>query len=328
MGAGRRQPLSPNPPRRTIAGLPGWATSNFRRLRSVLTLAFCPTKYAHLMAHMLHRVLLLLPVLALGIVRAADTTNEPPAFVDPQLEAAVRQQVFAKRNTTNALTPSDVAQVSVVVGNFRGITNLSGMEHCKAIASLELAGNRITDLSPLRGLRQLQLLILSSNKITDASSLGTIPALQYIELSHNQVKDISALATLTNLASVYVGDNRLTSIAGLTNLPRLVTLYAERNALKSITGIDRLRGLSSISLSGNQISDVTPLTGLRAPSFIFLEKNRVRDLAPLNAWLTNDLATSRNFAPYLQLFLKDNPLSSRSKKLVQQWAKDGVRVNP
>ncbi len=327
MGAGRRQPLTQNLPRRTIAGPLGWATSNFCGLRSVLTLAFCPTKYAHLMAYMLHRALLLLPVLALGIVRA-DTTNEPPAFVDPQLEAAVRQQVFAKRNTTNALTPSDVAQVSVVVGNFRGITNLSGMEHCKAIASLELAGNRITDLSPLRGLRQLQLLILSSNKITDASSLRTIPALQYIELSHNQVKDISALATLTNLASVYVGDNRLTSIAGLTNLPRLVTLYAERNALKSITGIVRLRGLSSISLSGNQISDVTPLAGLRSPSFIFLEKNRVRDRAPLNGWLTNDLGTSRNFAPYLQLFLKDNPLSSRSKKLVQQWAKDGVRVNP
>jgi len=284
------------------------------------------------MAHALLRTLLITAFLTVTVpLRGADapaSTNEPPVFVDPQLEAAVRQQVFAKRNTTNALTASDVAQVSVVVGNFRGITNLAGLEHCKAIASLELAGNRITDLSPLQGLRQLQLLILSSNRIADVGPLGTVPALQYIELSHNQVKDIAPLATLTNLASVYVGDNRLTSIAALTNLPRLVTLYAERNSLKSIAGVEGLRGLSSVSLSGNQLADVTPLTGLRAPSFLFLEKNRIRDLAPLDAWITNDLASTRNFAPYLQLFLKDNPLSSRSKKLAQQWAKDGVRVNP
>lgn len=304
------------------------ARSNVRTQRSVLTLGSVPTKYAHLMDHILPSTLALLAVLTLGSIHADTNTNEPPAFVDPQLEAAVRQQVFAKRNTTNSLTPSDVAQVSVVVGNFKGITNLSGMEHCKAIASLELAGNRIVDLTPLQNLRQLQLLILSSNKITDVAALGTVPALQYIELSHNQVKDISALAVLTNLASVYLGDNKLTSIAGLTNLPRLVTLYAEGNALKSIAGLERLRGLSSVSLSGNQISDLTPLTGLRAPSFVFLEKNRIRDLAPLNAWLTNDLAGPRNFAPYLQLYIKDNPLSSRSKKLAQQWAKDGVRVNP
>ncbi|MFO1458167.1 MAG: leucine-rich repeat domain-containing protein [Verrucomicrobiota bacterium] len=282
------------------------------------------------MAHMLRRALTLLPLLTLALTgwARADGTNEPPAFVDPQLEAAVRQQVFSKRNTTNALTPSDVAQVSVVVGNFRGITNLSGLEHCKAIASLELAGNRITDLSPLRGLKQLQLLILSSNRISDISALGTVPALQYIELSHNQVKDAGPLSTLTNLASVYLGDNRLTSISAVTNLPRLVTLYAERNNLKSIAGVERLRGLSSVSLSGNQIADVAPLAGLRAPSFLFLEKNRIRDLAPLNAWITNDVAGPRGFAPYLQLFIKDNPLSSRSKKLLAEWAKDGVRVNP
>jgi len=284
------------------------------------------------MAHAFLRPFGILPFLVISLLGAEapapPSTNEPPVFVDPQLESAVRQQVFSKRNTTNALTASDVAQVSVVVGNFRGITNLTGLEHCKAIASLELAGNRITDLSPLRGLRQLQLLILSSNRVTDVEPLGTVPALQYIELSHNQVKDIAALASLTNLASVYLGDNRLSSIGALTNLPRLVTLYAERNSLKSIAGVDRLRGLSSVSLAGNQIADVTPLTGLRAPSFIFLEKNRVRDLAPLNGWITNDLATARNFAPYLQLFLKDNPLSSRSKKLVQEWTKDGVRINP
>ncbi|HAB15058.1 MAG TPA: leucine-rich repeat domain-containing protein [Verrucomicrobiota bacterium] len=275
---------------------------------------------------------------SLGILTAfaclarADSTNQVSAtnavsvFLDGNLEAAVRQQVFAKRYTNSPITAADVATVSVVIANFRGITNLTGLEHCKAIAALELAGNRITDLTPLTGLRQLQQLIITSNRIADVTPLGTIPALQYIELSHNTVTNIGPLRALTNLASLYLGNNRITSVAAVTNLPRLVTLYAETNALVSIAGVENLRGLSGISFAGNQLVEVGPLAGLRAPSFIFLERNRIKDLTPLNTWITNDLASARNFAPYLQLFLQGNPLNSKSKKLAEAWAKAGVRV--
>lgn len=273
------------------------------------------------------RSLLLFLTLTLA-ARSAEVTNQVSVFLDPNLEAAVRQQVFAKRYTNSPLTAVDVANVSTVVANFRGITNLTGLEHCKALAALELSGNRITQLGPLTGLRQLQQLLLSSNRITDINPLGTLPALQYIELSFNSVEDITPLANLTNLASVYLGNNKLTSLAALTNLPRLVTLYAETNSLKSIEGLQNLRSLSGVSLSGNRLVDVAPLTGLRAPSFIFLERNRIKDLAPLNAWITNDLAGPRSFAPYLQLYLKGNSLNSKSKKLVAEWTKAGVRVHP
>lgn len=256
------------------------------------------------------------------------TPHEVSVFLDARLEAAVRQQVFAKRHTNSPLTADDVAKVSTVVANFRGITNLTGLEHCQALAALELAGNHLADLSPLKGLRQLQQLLLTSNQISDVTPLGTLPALQYLELSHNAVADISPLSALTNLASVYLGNNKLTSLAALTNLPRLVTLYAETNSLRSIAGLENLRRLSGVSLAGNRLTDVAPLTGLRAPSFIFLERNRIRDLTPLQDWITNDLATTRSFAPYLQLYLQGNPLSSRSKKLVEEWNQAGARVNP
>jgi internalin A len=302
-----------------------WVQLNLPCLQTVLTTRYQLPTNVFRMPHPLRIFAALFAVFTLSAV--ADATNEVSIFPDKNLEAAVRQQVFAKRNTNSPLTAADVVNVSTVVANFRGITSLAGLEYCKAIASLELAGNQITNLAPLSGLRQLQLLILASNRVSDLGPLATVPALQYLEVSHNTVKDAAPLASLTNLASLYLGNNRLTSIAALTNLPRLVSLYAESNGVKSIAGLGNLRGLSGVSLSGNQIADVSPLTGLRAPTFVFLERNRIMDLAPLNVWLTNDLAGPRNFAPYVQLYLKGNPLSGKSRKLAAQWVKDGVRVN-
>ena len=271
------------------------------------------------------RCLLLVPLLLLN--SRAQSTNEVSIFPDKNLEAAVRQQVFAKRYTNSPLTAADVANVSTVIGNFRGISDLSGLEHCKSLAALELAGNKIKDLKPISGLRQLQQVILTSNKVSEITPLGTLPALQYIELSHNGVKDIAPLSKATNLASVYVGHNKVASIAPLTSLPRLVTLYAESNEIRSIAGLQNVRSLSGISLSGNRISDASPLAGLRSPTFIFLEKNRVKDLSGWSEWVSKDLAGPRSFAPYLQLYLKGNPLNSKSKTLLADWSKQGMRVN-
>ena len=271
------------------------------------------------------RCLLLVPILLIN--GRTQSTNEISIFPDKNLEAAVRQQVFAKRYTNSPLTAADVANVSTVIGNFRGIADLTGLEHCKSLAALELAGNKIKDLKALSGLRQLQQVILTSNKVSEITPLGSLPALQYIELSHNLVKDLAPLSKATNLASVYVGHNKVASIAPLTSLPRLVTLYAEQNGIHSIDGLQNVRSLSGISLSGNRIGNVTPLTGLRSPTFIFLEKNRIKDLSGWSEWVSKDLSGPRSFAPYLQLYLKGNSLNSKSKALLADWGKQGMRVS-
>jgi hypothetical protein len=88
-------------------------------------------------------------------LEAADATNSPVSiFADKRLEAAVRQQVFAKRGTQEPLTAADVGTVSTVSAPFAGITNLTGLEHCRSLAMLELPGNRIVDLRPLSGLKE------------------------------------------------------------------------------------------------------------------------------------------------------------------------------
>lgn len=266
---------------------------------------------------------------AIPVLRAADATNAAPeisVFPDKNLEAAVRQQVFAKRDTTKPLTAADVANVAVVQGNFRGITNLAGLEHCKSLASLELAGNRITDLAPLQGLRQLQFVHLASNRIASVQALGTLPSLQYIQLESNQVADPAPLAACTNLASVYLSRNKVKSLSSLTNLPRVVTLYADGNQLKSIAGLGSLRGLTTVSLAGNQIRDIAPLAQLRAPSLFLLDNNRIDDLTPLYTAAKADIAAGKNWAPFLRLYLKGNRLSSKAKKQAAELEKDGMRI--
>jgi Leucine-rich repeat (LRR) protein len=92
--------------------------------------------------------------------------------------------------------------------------------------------------------------------------------------------------------------------------------------------LEQLRNLSGISLSRNRIADVSPLAGLRAPSFVFLENNRIKDLSPLTAWLTNDLAGPKRFAPFVNFYVKGNKLSAKSKRLVADLKQQGVRFNP
>ncbi|MEI6342371.1 MAG: leucine-rich repeat domain-containing protein [Verrucomicrobiota bacterium] len=260
---------------------------------------------------------------------AADPTNAPvevSVFPDKKLEGAVRQQVFAKRDTDKPLTAADVANVAVVQGNFRGITNLAGLEHCKALASLELAGNAIADLSPIQGLRQLQFVHLASNRIASIAPLATLPSLQYIQLESNLVSDPAPLAACTNLASVYLSRNKLKSIAALTNLPRVVTFYADGNQLKTIAGLGNLKGLTTVSISRNQVRDLSPLATLRAPSLVMAEDNKIDDLSALHAAAMADAKGNKNWAPFLRLYLKGNRLSSKSKKLVAELEKEGMRI--
>ena len=307
-------------------GEPGWVCQGLVK-RSVKPLdagGRGAVKLKSPMKRLIFFCLMLAPVL-----RAADATNaasEVSVFTDRNLEAAVRQQVFSKRDTDKPLTAADVATVAVVQGNFRGITNLTGLEHCKSLASLELAGNRISDLKPLSGLRQLQYVHLASNRIADVTSLGTLPALQYIQLESNQVVDPAPLAACTNLASIYLSRNKLKTVAPLTQLPRVVTFYADGNGLKSVAGLEQLKWLTTVSLANNQISDIKPLAGLRAPSLILLDGNKVKDLGPLYAAAKADLAGAKNWAPFLRLYLKGNKLSSASKKQVAELEKDGMRV--
>src|SRR5437867_13096030 len=132
-----------------------------------------------------------------------DSTADTPVFKDKNLEKAVRRFVFEKRDNEKPIIEADVANLSTIQGVGMEISDLSGLERCVNLASLDLSKNRIKDLTPLKGLSKLQFLNLADNQVENIAPLAEDKALQYVELSNNHLSDLNPLAALTNLASLY-----------------------------------------------------------------------------------------------------------------------------
>src|SRR2546430_5291428 len=255
---------------------------------------------------------------------AADSSSEAPLFKDKILEKAVRKFVFDKRDNDKPIVETDVVNLSTIQGVGMEIADLSGLEKCANLASLDLSKNRIKDLTPLKGLGKLQYLNLADNQIEDIAPLAEDMALQYVELSNNQVKDLKPLHALTNLASLYLSNNQITDISPIVKLPRMASLYLDNNHLTSIAGVGGLGSLTTLSLNHNAISDIASLDGLTNLFYLFLENNKIRDLTPLVKMAKKDFENEKRFAPFLNLYVKGNSTNGSHKAQLKDY---GVRLN-
>jgi internalin A len=255
---------------------------------------------------------------------AGDSAPETPIFKDKNLESAVRKFVFAKRDNDKPIVEADVANLSTIQGVGMGIEDLSGLEKCVNLASLDLSTNKIKDLTAIQGLAKLQYLNLANNQVADLAPLANDLALQYIELSNNHVKDLKPLGGLTNLASLYLSNNRVGDVSPIVRLPRMASLYLDNNQIKNIAGVGGLGGLTALSLNHNAIADLAPLDGLTNLYFLFLENNKIRDLTPLLKMVKTDFEGEKQFAPFLHLYLKGNSIKGSQ---TTQLKACGVRLN-
>ncbi len=269
------------------------------------------------------------PVIAAEEAKPAATTNEVAAiFPDPALEKAVRRQVFAKRENSEPLTAADVADIAIIEGRGLGIRDLTGLEHCRKVALINLAENQITDLKPLAGLPRLQSLDLSKNQIKSLAPLATNTVLQYLDLSFNQLRKIAPVAGLTNLATLLVAHNAIADVSPAFGLPRLHSLHFDGNRVSQLKGIAALKRLDLLSASGNRINDLAPLTGLTDLRLLLLEDNRLRNLEPLVEMARKDSEGERRFAPFLRLYVKGNRLDGKQAQAqLEQLRGFGVKVN-
>src|SRR6266403_1485336 len=89
---------------------------------------------------------------------SAESSADAPVFRDKNLEKAVRKFVFDKRDNDKPITEADVANLSTIQGAGMDIADLSGLEKCLNLASLDLPKNKIKGLTPLKDLGKLQFL--------------------------------------------------------------------------------------------------------------------------------------------------------------------------
>ena len=74
-----------------------------------------------------------------------------------------------------------------------------------------------------------------------------------------------------------------------------------------------IKKVSLLKLSDNAIEDISVISNFNQLSMLFLERNKITNLAPLVASAKADAEGEKRFAPYLRLFLADNPLTDAAK---------------
>jgi len=266
-------------------------------------------------------------------------------FPDPELEAALREAIG---KPTGRIYKSDLEGLISFSATGRSITDLSGLEHCINLVSLNLHDNKISDISPLAGLTKLEWLDLSYNRISDISPLAGLTNLKwlylynnqignisplanlsnllYLYLHSNQISNISPLANLTNLTRLLLFSNQISDISPLTNLTKLTWLYLQKNQISNIGPLANLTNLTQLDLSDNQVSGIAPLANLTNLLYLSLHSNQISDISLLAnftnlmwLYLQNDLIT--NIYPLVQngglgtgdrVYLDGNPLSDDS----------------
>ncbi len=247
-------------------------------------------------------------------------------FPDKALEAAVRQEVFAKRHSEEPLTAEDVKNISRVIAKGKKIASLEGLQHCKAVMEIDLENNTISDLAPLAELKLLQSVNLAGNQIASVEALKNLVALQYLELSRNKVVELGPLAEMTNMRSLYLSDNQIASLQPLAKMKKLWTLYAARNPLKDTATLAELTWLESLDLQETGLTSLEPLRQLGELKRLVLRKNQLTELEPLVAACEADANGPRRFAPFLKLDVLENPLNDTGTAQLKKLQEFGVRV--
>lgn len=236
-----------------------------------------------------------------------------PLFPDPGLEAAVRAEVYAKRYNQEPLTADDVKNISRVIGRGKAIKSLAGMENCPAVMLIDLANNEIQDLTPIAKLTRLQSVTLAGNQIKDIAPLKELTAIQLLDLSRNQVTDLTPLTEMKNLRTLYVAANGLESLDPIAGLTKIWSLDASENKLTKLDAVGALAWLTMLDVRENGVETLAPLAPLKELDFLLLTGNKIADLAPLVEMCKADAAGEKRFAPYLRLYVGENPLSDQAK---------------
>jgi internalin A len=262
-----------------------------------------------LMNPLLRIVLAFVVVFGLGQGRVA----AEDLFPDKNLEAAVRQEVFEKRNKTEPLVEADVVNISQVRGNGRKIASLKGLEKCKSIALIELANNEIADLKPIKELKLIQSLDLGKNKIESLAPLAGLTGIQYLVISDNQVSDLAPLSGIKALVNLYASHNKIKDLSPLTGTSKLISLYLDGNPCSDIKPLASLKNLERLDLRGCGVSDLAPLAGHTEWRYLFLNDNKITDLAVLVEAAKKDFEGQKRFAPFWQIWVGGNPLSDEAK---------------
>ncbi len=173
--------------------------------------------------------------LILAVVALVPTTVWAQViFRDPNLEAAILRAI---NKPAPPIYDTDLEGLTALNASFSGvpgtaISDLTGLEKCTGIKSLQLQGNEIAAITPLMQLSNLEALYLRGNKVNSLAPLANLPNLHLVFLEDNAIADVAALANNPGIDTtdvVNLTGNELNQMAYCTFIPEMesrgVTVY-------------------------------------------------------------------------------------------------------
>ncbi len=236
--------------------------------------------------------LLLFALLAINYYREF----QPASIADTsqQAETSDRSKAVLDRCIAHQMKESKLAnrsEITRVLCQDAGITNLSSIADLSSLQELYLQGNKLTSLetipdlinlkiisiannemrtlSGVEKLVQLEELQANKNKIDDLSGMQALSQLKIIGLMKNQIKSIAPLEPLTNLEDITLNYNLITDISPLANKPHLKKATFYSNDVKDITALFSNANMVIVGVRGRGMVPCNQISGIRkrlAPS--------------------------------------------------------------
>ena len=85
------------------------------------------------------------------------------------------------------------------------------------------------------------------------------------------------------------------------------------NQVTNLEPIAKMNWLTTLDITGNQVESLQAITTLRDLDMLLMSRNKVTDLAPLVDMCRKDAEGDRRFAPYLEVYLGENPIDEKKK---------------
>lgn len=247
------------------------------------------------------------------------TVLEAVVFPDRNLEAAIREAIDKPEGP---IYTSDLEEVIVLSLPGRKITDLTGLEYCVNLKTLEINDNSISDMSSLAALTNLTTLVVDPEQIRRTSPVASLTDLTVLEVVDIpdpnleaamrdaigklegaiyasdleqltsfsargvEIADLTGLEYCTGLDRLYLEDDEIVDIAPLAGLTNLSVLSLRNNQIIDIAPLARLSSLGELYIDGNEVSDIARLAGLTSLIWLSLSRNQIGDVSPL-ASLTN-----------------------------------------
>ncbi len=264
-------------------------------------------------------------------------------FSDANFEALIR--VTLNKPTGN-ITDSDMETIITITGSNWNISNISGIEYCTNLQTLNLEGNHIVDISDLRSLTGLNWIDLSNNQVDNIYPLVQNSGINngdHVYLNNNPLNSTSINTYIPQLEArgvtvhhnagtvILFYDANFEALIRLTlskptgditdsDMETIITITGSNWNISDISEIIYCTNLQTLNLEHNQITGIGDLIGLTNLNWIDLSSNLIVNI---NALVQNSGIGNGDI-----VYLNNNPLNSTSiNTYIPQLEARGVTVH-